>query len=280
MGEFLQLNGIAIPVLVDGADASPDLVMDSARAENQSLIENVEAEKLSLRLKLQPQTRANGFAHRGLIHGAGHYWSFDSHLYSSKGLGPTTATGASISAGAAWRGGFGLRLATGASAITFAALPARPLGSDGWTIMFRGNALPGAHVVITDMSFANEEAWLNGVYGGAVLSSIVAVDVVTGIVTLSTDTGTQQDFDELVILPYRVPDAWPPQMYAWQNPAGAINRPWSNLRQLWVRGEVIPEGIDKIMTGRVTGEKIRQYENLGGVAEQAARELEFQLTEV
>jgi hypothetical protein len=281
MASFLTINGIDVPILVEGSEATPQLIMDSARAEDQSLIENVEAEKLYLKHKLVPQTRANGFAYRQLIHGAGHYWSFDdtaggggtAGLYSSKGLGPTGSIAGVSLAGAApapWLGAGRVAITTGNSLVytlgpglvAITVMVALNVNSAGWN-----------HIIKDD----GGTVFTNGALAGA--AATVGINLATGVVTLSTAGGVTYQYDELIILPYRLPSTWPAQIYAQQNPA-AGNTQWSSLRQLKVQGEVLPEGGTKVMTGRVTREGIRQYGNLGGVAEQAAREIEFELTEV
>lgn len=284
MASFLTINGIDVPTLVDGAEAEVEQIADSARAENQALIENLEAVKLHLRLKLQPQTRANGFAFRQLINGAGHYWSFDdtaggggtAGLYSSGGLGPTGAiTGVTLgtSAPAPWRGAGRVQITSGNS-LVYTLEPNLP----GIEVMVAQSVNGGAW----NHYFKNDGGTIyqNGVLNGAP-SPVpqITINLAAGTVTLNTTGGVSYQFDELVIFPYRLPASWHAQAYTQQNPAGS-NKSWSALRQLLVEGDVLPEGGSKTMLGRVGREGIRQWENLGGVAEQAGREPEFELLEV
>lgn len=276
MAEFLKLNGIAVPVLVDGAEYEHQLLTDSARAESMALIENIEAEKGVWRFSLQPQTRANAFAFRQLINGAGHYWGFDAAspgVYSSRGLGPSALTNSVFSAGAAWLGAGKLSQTLSTGTVTWPAL--RPGSADGWTVMVArkvGAAAWGHHIVNS-----GEGAYFNGAFSGVSTPPWMTINTTTGTVKLDADAVDTTLLDELVILPFSMPAAWVWSAFDQQNPAGG-NTQWSSLRQLKLQGDVLAEGGTKVVVGKVTREGIAPY--VIGTFQPSARELEFELTEV
>lgn len=90
MSAALKLNGITLPVLVDGAAQERVAVEDFARAFDGTPRSVERSAKRRWRFRLGVQTQENAHAFRQLISGAGHHWSFDADLYSSKGLVPVT----------------------------------------------------------------------------------------------------------------------------------------------------------------------------------------------
>jgi hypothetical protein len=275
MAEFLTLNGIALQVLIEGANWEPMRLIDSARAENMSLIENLEGEKGRGTFTLQPMTRADAYAHRQLINGAGHYFSFDTSFYSSRGLAPIALTGGTIGAAAPapWLGAGRALFALGAgNFVTYQTNVGVTLAQ--MTVMIARNVAAGGwNHYMKDLA---GNTWLNGAATGALAWFNVAG--ANGSVVVGADAGNAIAYDELVILPYHVPASWAAQMYAFQNPA-AGNTQWSSLKQLKLQGEVLPEGGTKIVHGRVLSEKILSAQLPTGF-EQAARQLTFELVEV
>lgn len=281
MAEYMTLNGVPIPCLVDGAEIETQLLLDSERAESMALIENVEAEKFSGKHKLVPQTRSLAYAFRQLINGAGHYWSFDTSVYSSGGLGPQAQNGGALASDQKWLGAQSLKFLfsdTGRN-ISYDALPLNV--PTGWTVMVAGRESGGAvwaHWLATSVLGMGGANWYkNGVGGFGIGPYSASINTALGRVTLQGDTNTTW-FDELVILPYAVPVSWIPLMYAFQNPA-AGNTQWSLLRQLKLQGDVLIEGGTKIVHGRVTREAVSPM-MMAGVFQPSARDLDFELVEV
>lgn len=273
MAEFLTLNGIAVPVLVDGARFEPQRLQDSDRAENMALIEDLRATKGRWQWDVKHQLRANGFAYRGLVHGEGQYWSFDTDLYGSRGTPPTSATGSVFSAGSAWLGaGKVSQTAGGGNNIVFT--PLRAGSTDGWTVMVARKVGGAAwqHFIVT----SGGAVYTDGVLTGT--AAWLAVNTANGTVTLTSDAASTTLLDELVVLPYPMPSTWPAQAYAFQNPAGTATQ-WSKLRQLKLQGECLPEGGTKTVHGQVKDEKI-QPATISGTYEQGTRALSIEFQEV
>jgi len=275
MAEFLTLNGIAIQVLVEGANFEPMRLMDSARAESMALIENLEAEKGRWRFDLPPMSRADAYAHRQLINGAGHYFSFDASFYSSRALAPIALFGGTIGAAAPapWLGAGRANFALGAGNFVTYQTNVGVTLSQMMVMVARNVAAGGWSHYMKDLA---GNTWLNGAPTGALAWFNVAG--ANGSVSVGADAGNAIAYDELVILPYHVPASWPAQMYAFQNPA-AGNTQWSSLKQLKMQGEILPEGGTKIVHGRVLGEKILSALLPTGF-DQAARQLSVELVEV
>lgn len=275
-----MLNGINVPVSVQGATFTPERLQDSERAENMALIEDLRATKLSLKLRLKIQRRANAFAFRQLVHGEGHYWSFDNTaggggtagLYSSRGLPPTGAiTGVTLgtAAPAPWLGAGRVAITTGNSLVyTLGA------GLPGITVMAAMNVNSGGwnHIIKDD----GGTVFTNGALAGA--AATIAITLATGVVALSTAGGVTYQYDELVILPFRLPSDWPAQAYAFQNPAGGATQ-WGSLRQTKLSGEVLPEGGTKIVHGRIASEEIEPA-TVDGIYDQGCRNLVAEFAEV
>lgn len=275
MANFLELNGINVPVHADGADFEPKQLQDSERAEDMSLLEDLRATKGMWGMKMPIQSRANAFAFRQLINGEGHYWPFDNvttttrGLYSSRGLGPNAATTATCTAGASWLGAAKCNLPLGQNLDYL-----MPAGLAGITVMVAANKDgAGFSHKIKDSTGA---VWTNGAVAGSFVECTITL--ATGLVRLATTgAAVSQVYDELVILPYLVPADWPLQMYNFQNPAGTAQQ-WSQLRQLKLGGDVLPEGGRKIVHGKVGKERVVPA-TIGGTL-QAARVLDVDFSEV
>lgn len=282
MAEYMTINGIPIPCLVEGAEVETEQIGDSERAESLALIEHIEGEKFRAKHRLVPQTRANAFAYRQLINGAGHYWSFDTDVYSSGGLGPQAQNGGALASDQKWLGAQSLKFLfsdTGRN-ISYDALPANV--PTGWTVAFAARETGGAvweHWLATSVLGMGGAVWYkNGVGGFGVGPYSASINTALGRVTLQGDVNTTW-FDELVILPYAVPAAWIPLMYAFQNPGGG-NTQWSNLRELKLQGDVLEEGGTKVVTGRVLRRDVEPIVIPGSGFQPSARAFDFELTEV
>lgn len=94
---FLTANGFDLPVAHDSARrAAPEEIGSDERMADGSLYSHRRAKKRRLEFELVWMHEAEKLeAYEGLLRGDGHVWSFDSSLYSSKGLGPSPGYGAS-----------------------------------------------------------------------------------------------------------------------------------------------------------------------------------------
>lgn len=226
---FLTLNGITIDCSEPaGGSLSITLVGDSMRAVDGSMKIQRRVLKNKWSFTTTPQVNATALAIRDLIMGKGEYWSFDATLYSSKGTAPSSATASVFSAGSAYLGAGKLSQTASTGTITFTVLP---LKAWAWTVIHARKVGSGAwHHYIT---CSDGSSYTDGV--AAAIPGWLGVSTTPGTVTLTADASQTTLVDELVILPFLIPAAWAPQIYALNN--GATQ--WSNLSQLNALGDAI-----------------------------------------
>ncbi len=199
---FLAINGISFSVANGNASADEVVIGESGRAFDGTLIATTRAFKREWKLKTALLTWAAAEALKDLLRGKGHRWSFDSDLYSDKGL---AATGAGVSVGTsapAPKYGAGRATVTNGSTASFAA----SLGSS-WTVcVWKWNGASWDHWIKT----SGGSQWKNGATD-ATATAWLAVS--SGTLTLTGD-GADRYYDDVVALPYVVPSDWPAQIYA------------------------------------------------------------------
>lgn len=243
---FCKLNGIVVPVSVDDHSAEPVLIEDNERAESASLLVDRRAEKGRWSFSITPQVAAAAFAFRSLLHGRGQYWSFDTSLYSSKGLGPSLSTDVSlVGGGSTWLGAGAIVMAAPSGDQRYLALT--PLSTEGWTVMTarKVGAAAWQHFIVTSAG----SVYTNGVLTGS--AAWLTVTTSTGEVKIVADAIDDTLHDELIVLPYVVPSDWPSQLYTFQNPAVG-NTQWGALRNLKLQGDMVEEpSATKTVVGRV-----------------------------
>lgn len=233
MSNFLNLNGIQVPCSVAaGAKSNTEDLGTSKRAVDGTMLIHRRVTKLHWAMTLTPQDDVHARAFRDLVLGRGHYWSFDSNVYSSKGLAPTSATNSVQSAGSAYLGAGKLaQTAGGGNNIQFTL--SEIITRNQWTVMY-ARALAGAYThYIATFDGTTTTYYTNGVIGST--QTWLAVNAATGLITLTADAALATRIDELVILPYLVPTDWPLQMYNLNNGGTA----WSQLAKLNATGTSI-----------------------------------------
>ncbi|QSQ10754.1 hypothetical protein [Myxococcus landrumensis] len=211
---FLALNGIPVPV-TEGRRRQVSIGTDS-RAFSGAYRLGRRAVRQEWEFKTLPLAPDEVLALRGLIAGDGHALAFDTDTFTSRGLARADATGAIVQGG---RYGGGLGLPIGASASWAMQLGAR------WTTLhnvFSSSAGAWLHVLNRD----DGKRWVQG----APSEGAGGLSVSSGSLSLSgaADAAT---FDDVVGLPFLVPDAWVPHMVAWH-----LARPWSALPYLKASG--------------------------------------------
>lgn len=193
----LLINGLEIPVSAEGWQESVEEIGVRQRAYSGSALSSVRARKRLWSGSVASTDATLIRAIRGLIAGEGHYWSFDTDLYSDgKGLPPTkfedssivaggkygSALGVDVNKSAAWYVGFGAPF----TVCVFAH------DGDGefqhWAIVDNGSGRPVAYC---NGSPDKLTGWLS---------------VSNGRLTLSATTTWV--WDELVATPYAWPLSW------------------------------------------------------------------------
>lgn len=214
----LTINGIEVP-LDSAAPASLSYVRlgELVRSWSGRARKTQRIEKRQATAQMVPLSPTEALAFRGLLHGDGHQFSFDTSLYGSRGLG---GSGGSSSIGAtspAPKFGAG-RLNQASGTITFATqLPTT------WTLMaWRWNGSSWARWLLDSTG-----ARYTG--GSSTGTSIAWMGVSSG----SAQLIGAQAIDDFTVLPYLIPNSW---KSTWtQSPASV----WPLLPQLTVGGDLM-----------------------------------------
>lgn len=126
----LTLNGVTVPVALTSWERPEDVVLGGLGPGTSGRLESsIRKRKAPYRGRTPPLAAADALAFRGLVEGLGQSWTFDSHLYSARGLGPSYSIGCTVEAG----GKYGSRLKiAGGSLLTYAL----PGSATAWTVVF------------------------------------------------------------------------------------------------------------------------------------------------
>jgi len=93
---FLLVNGLEVPVAIDSLTEPCRLIGDTSEADDGTLRKSEQAIKLDFDFSTTPLSPADARAWACLLRGLGDVWSFDSHLYSSKGVPPSAGNGTQV----------------------------------------------------------------------------------------------------------------------------------------------------------------------------------------
>jgi hypothetical protein len=266
MTELLRVSGIAVPVLTGSASEQPEAIGEVERAEDGSRLVSRRAIKEKYKVKVAHQAATDGIAWKKLLMGEGETWNFESSVYGSKGSGPSAVTN-SVQSALAHKFGTGcLRQTATTGTVSYATLPA---GGTKWTVAFWRSVAAAAfdHYVVTSAG----HKWFNGGRADGTATAFLTVTTATGTVKLDA-AGSTTDLDDLVILPFDVPDVWPPDWFAYGSA-------FSQLAKLDVDGDLIDGNVGtKTVVGTVTGIEVMPAAP-AGVYAQATRVLEVELEE-
>jgi hypothetical protein len=265
---WLTVNGISVAPIVAAGSAPKGPRRDigeQAAAASGALRLTRQARKHDLEFETVPLAGADARAWEGLFAGEGHVWSFDSHVYSSKGLGPSTLGVAAVSAAQKKYGAKSLLISYNNTNTIFTGV--WPSGSTA-TLMF-WYALESAafsHYVIR----SDGAKWVNGVRNDAASTSFISLTA-TGF-DLDGSEFEGRFWDDLVALPFLVPTDWPAQVYA----AGAA---FGSLPTLACAGDVVREGASRSMLG-TANEAAMLMGGMAGSFQRDLRRLSVELKEV
>jgi hypothetical protein len=262
---FLTLNGIAIAVSEGHAKKSAKEIGDRADAFDGTPLLSRQRIRREYEVDSVPLVKTEAWALENFVLGAGHHWSFDSHLYSSKGLGPNVFTGTTAGS-VAGKYGNKLTLAATTGQLNYPAAVAEGNG-DSTVLVFRFESGAWHHYIVR----SDGSRWYDGVLGaGGATASWLTVSP-AGSVTLTNSTVNAQDYDDLVALPFKIPDSWVAGLYAYH-----AAQAFSDLRRLTMGGDFVQATVSVV--GELTGDSIRKATISG--TKQATRSLSFKLTEV
>lgn len=263
---WLAVNGIDLgAITLEPAGVSEDRreIGDTAAAFSGKLRKTRQTVKHDVTLETKPILASEALAWDGLLRGLGERWAFDTHLYGSKGLGPSSSASASIYTLDSKFGGGCLKLLSGAGSVVYPTAAGSNWTVAGWRKHGGGS---WSHYILTSTG----TKWVDGVPSGAA-QPWFAMDG-SGNLTLAETLGTGDDLiDDLVVVPYVIPSAWGP---AWGTATGAF----SALPQLSVAGTLINETSTRTMLGHATWKVAKVW--ISGSFQTDARKLSVTLQEV
>lgn len=214
---FLRLNGIAVPVFHQNANAAKTPIGAFRRSVNGTGTVPRRTRKGVWRFDTTPKSAAEALAFRELVAGNGHVLSFDAQTpYTSAGMAPVAlAVGWGYTTTAPKYGAACATMPASGALSTWAFFSS----SSPWTIAFWSN-YSGAfkHYVATSAG----PAWVDGVAGFA-LSDCKGLDNVTaGVAAFGIASGGVTKLDDVVALPFVVPSDWPAQIYGFGSAFSAL----------------------------------------------------------
>ena len=244
--ELLTLNGLSFPLTQ--ANAEPVRAGDVERGSNLAVRGGVRASAWDMvcATGLLPQDEARALY--ALVQGEGHVLSFDStttassYLWSSRGAVPSTTVTPAVGSRVVGRNGGGaLRVLEDKQVVWPGVCP-----SAEWTVLawYHSN---------------DEDAWGHSVWRSDGLTWVDGAGPFPGLAPRAYVTGggalvlthggdLYQDWDEVVLLPYLVPDAWVAELYAFH-----VAHRWPGLPFLLAEGAAVPGGGSLEVQGRAGG---------------------------
>lgn len=213
---MLTINEVTIPQSADSGTESFEVIGDLDRAYDGTWRESRTSEKRRFDVRTTVLAQDVGEALKLLLQGRGHVWSFDSDRYSSKGLGPSTGAAAGTITGG---GKFGSYMAlSAAEQITWPTGFGDPATNDYTILLFEDSGAPWDRWAIKNVQ-GTVTKFLNGATTGAA-TPFVSVDS-SGDITIGDGAGAF-DIDDLVFVPFALPDSWLETGGGLDNPARAF----------------------------------------------------------
>jgi len=234
----LKLNGIEVDTVVSVSDlkhATRD-IGERETAADGSLVITRSARKLDLFFTTVLLSLELAQIWWSFFTGEGEVWSFDTSLYGSKGTGPSSVTNTAVSAGSAKYGAGKLEVGASGS-ITWDDVTANSFGrATAWTVCVWRTAGSEVHYVVNSLG----QKWVDGVRNDVASTTWLAVS--SGDLTISNGGGAAVIYDDLVVVPYVMPEDWPAQVHA----AGAAFGP---LPAHAATGDLVAEQTTRLVVG-------------------------------
>lgn len=240
---------------------------DAAPASDGSMRVTRQGRKADFSFKSIPLPASDAFAWESLVAGEGHHFSFDTSLYSSKGLGFASASGVTQVAGTPKFGTGVMRVGATTGTITYNAAANGYTAVGIWTVMvWRYESSVWHHYVVTQTG----HKWLDGVRADG--TSTTWLSVSNAAVTIANTSGSAQDYDDLVVFPFNVLDSWPPLVFA----SAAVNGAYGDCPFLMVSGSTVPEIAQRKMSGKAAVADV-YVAKPGGALDKATQVLQIDL---
>ncbi len=234
-------------------------------AADGSLTVTRQVRKRDFKFATTPLTAARARAWHGLLTGEGHVWSFDSHLYSSKGLPGTTLFPLDVLVQTTQK-----KFGAGALSVAFGeTLEMDVDAGDEWTVSVwgRGSSAPWYHYVAR----SDGAQWVDGVRNDAAEIELGVFNVTSGVLRLEVLGGSIQTqyYDDVVFCPYLWPTDWAAQVYA-------SGQPFGPAPFLTTAGLLVPEADTRTMLCSKCDERIMMA-TIDGARHADLRELMVEL---
>ncbi|EPX56153.1 hypothetical protein D187_007495 [Cystobacter fuscus DSM 2262] len=231
---LLRVNGV--PVECTASEWEPVTLGEVARSFNGWPRDTGRVKKMDFRFTSGLLSLPEAVAMRGLVEGAGHVLTFEDtagYLYTSRELAPLSATGATRSTVGARHGSACLSVAP--SSVVGWNVGTQGYEGEGGTFMgwVREGAGPWRHILYAaggpSLHVDGQRANASGGYPFAQAQDGYLVLGDMGM------QGVATHFDDVVALPYSVPSAWVPHLYAWHSARG-----WPALPYVVAQGPRFP----------------------------------------
>lgn len=239
---MLALNEVTISTHIKRANERLMVIGDQARAFDGSWLETRTSEKEVFELQTTVLSQVEGEALKLLLEGRGHNWTFDVDRFSTgKGLGPSVgAAVGTITVG----GKFGSYMALGlGEQITWPTGFGDPATNNYTILLFEDSGAPWDRWAIKNIQ-GTVTKFLNGVSTGAA-SVFVSVDT-SGDITIGDGVGAF-DIDDLVFVPFAMPDSWLVTGGGLDAPA----RAFPNLPALEANGDLVNNQVIEVQGANV-----------------------------
>src|SRR5215217_4509047 len=226
---FLTLSGIPIPLDAGSPlQYRTELLGELRRSFSGQLRSSVRARKWGFGANTMPVLLEEALALRNLIDGRGHSWSFDGGTASSTGIGPPVVTGTAGSTTGSARYGTGRMFCAPGGKLRWPLSLGDDLSVSTVAFWARGPELSfpvtWTHVVIdmaTDTAYRDGELWttVDVLPDFSLLFALTATYLELGC---QAEGGGEMSYDDLVVLPYRVPTSWLPAWATSGTPFGPL----------------------------------------------------------
>lgn len=220
MPDFLRVNGVTVPVLVESAEFRPEVVGESGRSVDGSMFVQRTAIKRTFEFSTPPVTAQEALALEGLLHGKGHVWPVTAALglYSSRGA-LITSSGAAIARAIAF-GKFGSDSAQVPNGVTLRTNVLYPTGAGQQepTLSF-WLSLNGSTWTHRAYRAAASQWYTDGVAGAAPAGVTISYSGSFGW-QIANATGSNIWVDDLWVCPYDWPATWPALVVAYNAAVG------------------------------------------------------------
>lgn len=243
-GGFMRVQGVPLPVALNSIDRDDvEIGAGLERAYSGAALRSVQAVKRQWQAGLVPLSQEEATAFVALLQGRGDHVAFDSDSYSDKGLAPSLSTGATrpTTAPSPKWGTARLELASGTS--NQIAWPLQ-LGARWTACVWRYESAGWHWYWVRD----DGAVWRDGISYGASIPAWLQVNGSGSLYLLGT-SGSVTTFDDLLVLPARMPTSWVPSLYAL-----AQAQAWPLAPRLLLTGDAVPEGSATVM-GKVSKSK-------------------------